>query len=70
MAFAGVALGQPLRHTDRMGVAPARVLIDMRTSRIGETKQARHLVEAFARGVVERGAHHVDMPCDVIDMQQ
>jgi hypothetical protein len=53
-----------------MGVAPARVLIDVRAARIGETKQSCHLVEAFARGVVERGAHHVDMPCDVIDMQQ
>ena len=70
MLLPRLALCKALRHFDGMWVAQLRVTVDVRAAGIRETKQTRHLVEAFAGSVVERGADHVDMPRHVFDMQQ
>ena len=70
MLLARFALGESLRHFDGMRVAQLRMTIDMRSARIGETEQASDLVEAFAGRIIKRGADHVDMTCDILNMQQ
>ena len=70
MLLARFALGEPLRNFDGMWVAQLRMTVDMRTARIWEAQQAGDLVEAFAGCIIKRGADHVNMVRNILNMQQ
>ena len=70
MLPSGLTLRQPLGHADGMWIALLRVPVDMRATRIRESQQARNLVEALPRRIIERGANDINMPRDILDMQQ
>ena len=70
MLPSGLTLRQPLGHADGMRIALLRVPVDMRATRIRESQQARNLVEALLRRIIERGANDINMPRDILDMQQ
>ncbi len=53
---------QPAREVERRGVAPLCGLLNGRSAGVGQTQQARHFVERFAGGVIQRGAQPLVAP--------
>ena len=59
-----------MRYADGVRIPLLRVTVDMWAAWIWEPEQTRDFVEALPCRVVKCRADHINMPCDIFDMQQ